>query len=247
MGDAYAATAQAIPAGPQYVAMGHIHAPQAVPGAPVPAHYAGSLLALDFGEAGEQKRVVDRRRRARPARHRREHPAHEGTPARSGSPTTGTRSRPALRSWPRRSSTSPCRTSGTDMTLADRAGEAFPYLVKVRALRPEGERPQHVAKGASDARTSSTPSTTNASTANQRPRSCSPCSATCSRRRPMRPLELTIEGLPLLPRCRPRSIGVVVAWWASSVRSAPGSPRSWMRSRSRSTARRRASVRPRSP
>src|SRR4029079_3763802 len=58
MGDAYAATAQAIPAGPQYVAMGHIHAPQAVPGAPVPAHYAGSLLALDFGEAGEQKRVV---------------------------------------------------------------------------------------------------------------------------------------------------------------------------------------------
>ena len=38
--------------------MGHIHAPQAVPGAPVPADYAGSLLALDFGEAGEQKRVV---------------------------------------------------------------------------------------------------------------------------------------------------------------------------------------------
>ena len=58
MGDAYAATAQAIPAGPQYVAMGHIHAPQQVPGAPVPADYAGSLLALDFGEAGEQKRVV---------------------------------------------------------------------------------------------------------------------------------------------------------------------------------------------
>ena len=58
MGDAYAATPQAIPAGPQYVAMGHIHAPQAVPGAPVPAEYAGSLLALDFGEAGEQKRVV---------------------------------------------------------------------------------------------------------------------------------------------------------------------------------------------
>ena len=58
MGDAYAATAQAIPAGPQYVAMGHIHAPQAVPGAPVPAEYAGSLLALDFGEAGEHKRVV---------------------------------------------------------------------------------------------------------------------------------------------------------------------------------------------
>ena len=58
MGEAYTATAQAIPAGPQYVAMGHIHAPQPVPGAPVPAEYAGSLLPLDFGEAGEAKRVV---------------------------------------------------------------------------------------------------------------------------------------------------------------------------------------------
>jgi exonuclease SbcD len=58
IGDAYAATAQAIPAGPQYVALGHIHAPQPVPGSPVPAEYAGSVLPLDFGEAGEQKRVV---------------------------------------------------------------------------------------------------------------------------------------------------------------------------------------------
>ena len=44
--------------GPQYVALGHIHAPQAVPGSPVPGQYAGSLLPLDFGEAGEAKRVV---------------------------------------------------------------------------------------------------------------------------------------------------------------------------------------------
>src|SRR5207244_7417076 len=58
IGAAYAATPQAIPAGPQYVALGHIHAPQPVPGAPVPAQYAGSLLPLDFGEAGEVKRVV---------------------------------------------------------------------------------------------------------------------------------------------------------------------------------------------
>jgi hypothetical protein len=58
IGDAYTATAQAIPAGPQYDALGHIHAPQSVPGAAVPAEYAGSLLALDFGEAGETKRVV---------------------------------------------------------------------------------------------------------------------------------------------------------------------------------------------
>jgi exonuclease SbcD len=58
IGEAYAATSQAIPTAVDYVAMGHIHAPQPVPGAPVPAEYAGSLLQLDFGEAGEDKRVV---------------------------------------------------------------------------------------------------------------------------------------------------------------------------------------------
>src|SRR5437763_67033 len=58
MGQAYTAAQQAIPPGPQYVVMGHIHAPQRVPGSPVPAEYAGSLLPLDFGEAGEAKRVV---------------------------------------------------------------------------------------------------------------------------------------------------------------------------------------------
>lgn len=58
LGEAYTGTAESIPPGPQYVAMGHIHAPQQVPGARVPAEYAGSLLELDFGEAGEQKRVV---------------------------------------------------------------------------------------------------------------------------------------------------------------------------------------------
>lgn len=58
IGEAYAATEQAVPTAVDYVAMGHIHAPQPVPGAPVPAEYAGSLLQLDFGEAGEEKRVV---------------------------------------------------------------------------------------------------------------------------------------------------------------------------------------------
>lgn len=58
IGQAYAATESAVPTAVDYVAMGHIHAPQPVPGARVPAEYAGSLLQLDFGEAGEQKRVV---------------------------------------------------------------------------------------------------------------------------------------------------------------------------------------------
>ena len=58
IGQAYAATDAAVPTTLDYVAMGHIHAPQPVPGARVPAEYAGSLLQLDFGEAGEEKRVV---------------------------------------------------------------------------------------------------------------------------------------------------------------------------------------------
>jgi exonuclease SbcD len=58
MGDTYTIDPAGLPPGPQYIAMGHIHAPQRVPGAPGPAEYAGSLLPLDFGEAGEVKRVV---------------------------------------------------------------------------------------------------------------------------------------------------------------------------------------------
>lgn len=147
MGDAYTATPQAIPAGPQYVAMGHIHAPQRVPGSPVPAEYAGSLLALDFGEAGETKRVVivD----AAPGRLA----TIESVPLVSGRPlvrATGT--------WDEIEARAPelagsfldltVTTSGTDTTLAERARAVFPYLVKVRALRPadDGERPR-LAKG----------------------------------------------------------------------------------------------------
>ena len=39
------------------------------------------------------------------------------------------------------------KTSGTDLTLADRARDAFPFLVKVRAWRPEGERRERLVKG----------------------------------------------------------------------------------------------------
>lgn len=146
MGDAYAATAQAIPAGPQYVAMGHIHAPQAVPGAPVPAQYAGSLLALDFGEAGERKRVVivD----AEPG----QLATIRSVPLDAG--------RPLIRvtgDWDEIEARTDeladafldltVKTSGTDLTLAERAQEAFPYLVKVRAWRPERDRSERLVKG----------------------------------------------------------------------------------------------------
>jgi len=145
MGDAYAATAQAIPPGPQYVAMGHIHAPQRVPGAPVPAEYAGSLLALDFGEAGEHKRVV----------------VVDVEPGSLAVPETvliesGRRLVRATGTWDEIEARAgelegsfldlTVRTAGTDTTLAERARETFPFLVKVRAQRPGSAERERVAK-----------------------------------------------------------------------------------------------------
>ena len=146
MGEAYAATPEAIPPGPQYVALGHIHAPQRVPGARVPAEYAGSLLELDFGEAGEDKRVVivD---------------VEPGLPA-VVSPVPIRGGRRLLRprgEWASILATEGVYesyldivvdTAGPDPTLADRAREEFDYVVKVRAEYPraEVERPSRDAR-----------------------------------------------------------------------------------------------------
>jgi exonuclease SbcD len=141
MGDAYTATAEAIPPGPQYVALGHIHAPQPVPGARVPAEYAGSLLELDFGEAGEHKRVVVIE-------------AEPGSPAslRSIPLSGGRRLVRAAGEWGELLARDDLReayldltvsTAGPDPGLAERARDEFDFLVKVRAdyPRPEAERP----------------------------------------------------------------------------------------------------------
>ena len=137
MGEAYAATTEAIPPGPQYVALGHIHAPQPVPGAKVPAEYAGSLLELDFGEAGEEKRVVlvD---------------VEPGVPAavRSIPLTGGRRLVRAKGSWQELLVRDDVResyldltvsTAGPDPGLVDRAREEFDYLVNVRSEYPRAE------------------------------------------------------------------------------------------------------------
>jgi DNA repair protein SbcD/Mre11 len=58
IGDLFAVAPQAIPATAQYVALGHVHRPQRVPGVAVPARYAGSVLQLDFGEAGQKKSLA---------------------------------------------------------------------------------------------------------------------------------------------------------------------------------------------
>ncbi len=134
IGEAYAATTEAIPPGPQYVAMGHIHAPQAVPGARVPAEYAGSLLELDFGEAGEQKRVVVVE-------------AEPGLPAsvRSVSLRAGRRLVRARGEWNDLIAREDLReayldltveTAGPDPGLADRVREEFDFVVRVQADYP---------------------------------------------------------------------------------------------------------------
>lgn len=58
IGQIFAVNAPALPKTPQYIALGHVHRAQEVPGAAVPARYAGSPLQLDFGEAAQQKSVT---------------------------------------------------------------------------------------------------------------------------------------------------------------------------------------------
>ena len=138
MGEAYSATSQAIPTGPQYVAMGHIHAPQPVPHAPVAAEYAGSLLEMDFGEAGETKRVVivD---------------VQPGLPAgvQSVELEGGRRLLRPEGTWAEIKETPgvyesyldlTVKTEGPEPGLADRAREEFEYMVKVKADYPRCEQ-----------------------------------------------------------------------------------------------------------
>jgi DNA repair protein SbcD/Mre11 len=58
IGEDYAVSASRLPGTAHYVALGHIHKPQAVRAAPCPARYCGSLIQLDFGERGQKKSVV---------------------------------------------------------------------------------------------------------------------------------------------------------------------------------------------
>jgi DNA repair protein SbcD/Mre11 len=54
---AYGVPSTVFPANTHYVALGHLHRPQEIPG-PCPIRYSGSPIALDFGEAGQQKVAV---------------------------------------------------------------------------------------------------------------------------------------------------------------------------------------------
>jgi exonuclease SbcD len=58
IGMTYAVSPARIPGTASYVALGHLHRPQAIPAAPSPTRFAGSLLQLDFGEVEQGKSVV---------------------------------------------------------------------------------------------------------------------------------------------------------------------------------------------
>src|SRR6266511_3536026 len=58
IGMAYAVSPTRLPATATYVALGHLHRPQAIRRAPCPARFAGSLIQLDFGEVDQDKSVV---------------------------------------------------------------------------------------------------------------------------------------------------------------------------------------------
>lgn len=54
IGEDWAASPEVLPSRASYIALGHIHKPQQID-ARAPAWYAGSILQMDFGEAGEEK------------------------------------------------------------------------------------------------------------------------------------------------------------------------------------------------
>lgn len=58
LGGALAVEPRALPANASYIALGHLHRPQAVGGSPAPCRYSGSPLAYSFSEADQQKEVV---------------------------------------------------------------------------------------------------------------------------------------------------------------------------------------------
>ncbi len=58
MGLTYAVSPTGVPVGLDYVALGHVHRPQTLPGVAVPGRYSGSPMALDFSEDNHAKCVV---------------------------------------------------------------------------------------------------------------------------------------------------------------------------------------------
>jgi len=137
LGEPYEVSPARFPSSAHYVALGHLHRPQEV-SAPALCHYAGSPLQLDFGEAGQAKRVVivD----ARPGR-----PAHiESVPLTSGRRLRDLRGR--LEELQRQAAA--CGDDYLRVTLvtdapapglADRVREILPYALTIHCDYPRSE------------------------------------------------------------------------------------------------------------
>jgi len=130
----YGVSATAFPPSLQYVALGHLHRSQTIPG-PCPIRYAGSPLQLDFGETADVKSVLLIEAHPRRPVEVEERVLHSGRRlctmdgpldavlAQAG--TTGDDFlRIRLRETPR-------------VGLAEQVREAFPDCVDVQVLRPE--------------------------------------------------------------------------------------------------------------
>jgi exonuclease SbcD len=131
----YAVPSSAFPASAHYVALGHLHRAQALPGA-VPIRYCGSPLQLDFGEEADRKSVtiVDAEPGA-PARVR-EVPLAQGRNLRTIEGTLDeleARAGSTGEDWLR------VRVQAlAEPGLADRVREWFPYAVDLQLVRPDG-------------------------------------------------------------------------------------------------------------
>jgi DNA repair protein SbcD/Mre11 len=141
----WAASPKALPTTASYIALGHIHKPQRMAG-PVPAYYAGSLLQMDFSEAGEEKTfVVVTTAPGKPARTAQiEHVPYEG-----GLPLVDLRASLAeleatadryRRGWLR--VTVPLTEKDPDLNRKVR--ELLPNALVVRAELPETEEPSEL-------------------------------------------------------------------------------------------------------
>ncbi len=145
IGEDWAASPEALPSTASYVALGHIHKPQKID-ARVPAYYAGSLLQLDFGEAGEEKTfaviTASPGKRVRPADI--EHIPYEG-----GLPLVDLRASLAeLEATANRHRAGWLRVTvpltERDPDLNRKVRELLPNALVVRAELPEAEEPPDI-------------------------------------------------------------------------------------------------------
>jgi exonuclease SbcD len=135
VGHTYGVTPQAMPQ-VQYVALGHVHRPQRVPGSAVPARYAGSLLQLDFGETEQTKSVaIVGLRPGRPAEIR-EVPITAGRRLLDVEGTMDVLARHAATADSAFLRVR-LRCDGPSPGLADQVREHLPHAVEVRLVFPE--------------------------------------------------------------------------------------------------------------